>query len=254
MSSEHPDSQAPFSRGDPDVSAVLLEALDKVAAPGARDKVLSNALDLAGVDALPDEIPSLLSFVVGPLQTAADRMLGTDVAHALVSDVRPLLEMAFRMRTSAPPPASTAPPVSTLPPDGLYRAPRRQTLPYFDSADTRGFVLIVDDDIAFLRGFSRLLRIAGYDAVTAPDGHAALRLCHRLAPALVISDLEMPPPNGLALAELIAESMGEAAPPVLLLTGTSNAPRHARGVSGVLSKTIRPSELLAEIEPYLAPR
>jgi CheY-like chemotaxis protein len=131
---------------------------------------------------------------------------------------------------------------------------RRHTLPYTDvTAESRGFVLLVDDDIAFLRGFSRLLRLAGYDAVAAPDGSSALRLCHRLEPALVISDLEMPPPNGVELAASLVERMGDAAPPVILLTGSSRPPQAAGGVVAVLAKTIRPDELLGEIEPYLVP-
>jgi len=289
MSSSQPGPTVVLG-GDPDLNALVFEALDKVAAPEARDAVIELALELAGADSQPAGIESLVSFVSGPLQQAAMDSLGAAAADAFVDDVKPVLDRVVRLRNSTPPPPTTIPPSSlppshgemtalriphaprpvhmTLPPTGLFRgqdAPgvqpaedpsgaalkRRMTLPYMQAEEARGFVLLVDDDPQFLRGFSRLLRLAGYDVVAAADARAALRLCHRLHPTLVISDYEMPETDGMQLAQQIAQTMGEAAPPVLLLTGMSDPPKPPAAVLRVLLKSIRPDELLAEIEPLL---
>jgi CheY-like chemotaxis protein len=267
--------------GDPDLSALLCEAIDRVASPTARTALVTRALDMAGCATLPADVSLLLAFVGGPLQRCAHIALGEQAAVALVSDVVPLLERVRRIRASAPPASSSPPQPSEPPPAELPFAPApasgaapapsppssrtlrpsaprpaservdHGTLPYVDTSSGRAFVLVVDDDAAFLRGVSRLLRAAGHDVVSAPDGGSGLRICERLHPALVITDLDMPPPNGVELAAAIAARLGPAAPPVVLLTGTPQRPKNVPGVAQVLSKAIRPADLLAAIEPYL---
>jgi CheY-like chemotaxis protein len=263
--------------GDPDLSALLCEAIDRVASPKARTALVTRALDMAGQTALPSDVRTLLAFVDGPLQRCAQHALGEQAAHALVSDVVPLLERVQRIRSSSRPPApSTAPAASepppapvadadprhrTLPPPSLIQRPSPRppeperpdhgTLPYLEATMMHRYVLVIDDDAAFLRGLGRLLRAAGHDVVSAPDGGTGLRICERVRPALVITDLDMPPPNGVEVARAISTRLGADAPPVVLLTGAVERPPIGNGVSQVLSKAIRPADLLAAIEPYL---
>ena len=89
----------------------------------------------------------------------------------------------------------------------------RSTLPYVKAATAPAYVLLVDDDAAFLRGLSRLLRLDGHEVITAPDGGSALRICEKLRPAVVVTDYDMPAPNGADLARLIRNRLGAEAPP-----------------------------------------
>lgn len=288
--------------GDPNLNALLFEAIDRVASPHARRSIIERAMAEAGTDALPEDIAQLLQFVCGPLRSVATGTLGEEAAGALVSDVQPLLERVQKIRSSIPPvsdaPAASVPPsdstveskptwristtrktrralsgehvrtvAPTLPPARLYRdddgpastkpaAPdpprKRGTLPYVEAVTTsRRHVLLVDDDVVFLRGLSRLMRATGLEILTAPDGGSALRICARLCPALVITDLDMPAPNGFDLAAALADRHGDSAPPVVVLTGSADHPTEWPGVAKILTKMIRPDDLLAEIQPYL---
>ena len=66
----------------------------------------------------------------------------------------------------------------------------------------RTSVVIADDD-PYLRGLLRLLlRSDEYDVVgEAADGEAALELCKRLRPAVVLLDINMPSKDGLAVLD-----------------------------------------------------
>ena len=68
--------------------------------------------------------------------------------------------------------------------------------------DKRASVVIVDDD-PYLRGLLRLLlRSDEYDVVgEAADGEAALELCNRLRPAVVLLDINMPNKDGLEVLD-----------------------------------------------------
>lgn len=80
-------------------------------------------------------------------------------------------------------------------------------------------LLIVDDELSMREFLAILLEREGYEVVTAAD--AATALSHLAAAdfALVISDVQMPGLNGLALLERIKESNPETA--VLLITAFS---------------------------------
>lgn len=263
--------------GDPDLNALLFEAIDRVASRRSREALIARALAAAGASELPADIILLLQFVTGPLRRAATGALGADAAGALVSDVQPLLERVKLIRSSAPPRSSVPPPSSrkmeTLPPSGLFRETRARaksssassnrsapppsdrtkhgTLPYSEVFRAGKYVLLVDDDVSFLRGLSRLMRAAGMDVVTAPDGGTALRICEKVRPALVITDLDMPKPNGLELAAEIIARLGQLAPPIVLLTGATDVPGAKPGITKVVTKSIRPAELLEAVQEFL---
>jgi two-component system, cell cycle sensor histidine kinase and response regulator CckA len=86
---------------------------------------------------------------------------------------------------------------------GTPSAPTAQHV--LDSATKR--VLVVDDEPSVLSVTARILRDAGYVAVTAPNAREALRLLEESDPPidLVITDVVMPETDGHALGRLIAE-------------------------------------------------
>jgi len=81
--------------------------------------------------------------------------------------------------------------------------------------DTRGSVLIVDDDPILRELLSEQLRSAGYDALCEPDGAAGLRAAASANPDLVVLDVMMP---GLSGWE-VCERLRAASPvPIMMLT------------------------------------
>lgn len=85
----------------------------------------------------------------------------------------------------------------------------------------RTTVLIVDDHGKFRARARRLLESEGYDVVgEAADGAAAVEAAQRLAPDLVLLDLQLPDTSGFAVA---AELTGGERAPVVVITSTRDA-------------------------------
>jgi CheY-like chemotaxis protein len=61
-------------------------------------------------------------------------------------------------------------------------------------------ILIVEDNSDFARTLTALLQWSGHEAHAIRDGGAALHAAERLAPDVVISDIELPSMNGNSLA------------------------------------------------------
>ena len=100
-------------------------------------------------------------------------------------------------------------------------------------------ILVVDDDpmlLALLRDF---LRQYGHDVETATDGAEALRQMAACRPHLVISDIEMPGMNGLALLKAILVRYPWI--PVLMMTG---------GDPGLLSIANRNGAFACLLKPF----
>ena len=64
-------------------------------------------------------------------------------------------------------------------------------------------ILIVEDDDAIRNNVIRLLKLEGYDIVSAVNGRLGLELALQVRPDLVISDVNMPEMNGFELLEAI---------------------------------------------------
>jgi two-component system, OmpR family, KDP operon response regulator KdpE len=64
-------------------------------------------------------------------------------------------------------------------------------------------VLVVDDDPPIRESLSRELRAAGFDTITAADGHGALAAFRVNLPELILTDLAMPMTDGFALISAV---------------------------------------------------
>lgn len=80
-----------------------------------------------------------------------------------------------------------------------------------------GRILMADDEQVFAEATADLLRREGYEVETVGDAHAALEAVEASEYELVISDLEMPGNEDLALLRKLAETRGGL--PVIVLTG-----------------------------------
>ena len=79
-------------------------------------------------------------------------------------------------------------------------------------------VLLVDDEEAILRGFGRLLTVAGHAVVMAPDGVKAFAALEAGTFDVVVSDIRMPGMDGLALLRAIRGRDLDV--PVIFMTGS----------------------------------
>lgn len=109
-----------------------------------------------------------------------------------------------------------------------------------------GTVLIVDDDPGMLATLERMVARGGYDVVCMASPHLALQLSQQERPTLVLSDMDMPSMNGRELAEALRDAMGDAAPPVIILTGGDLARAESPAVAAVAPKPVS-MELLLEL-------
>lgn len=113
-------------------------------------------------------------------------------------------------------------------------------------------VLCVDNNPRRLMGSRLLLSIAGYAALPAHSGAAALRILRRRRVDLLIMDHLLP---GLAGPELTAfiKELRPKVPVVLLIEGQERPPGAER-TDQVLRKDTDPAELLAMIGRLVAKR
>jgi CheY-like chemotaxis protein len=91
--------------------------------------------------------------------------------------------------------------------------------------------LLVVDDSLMVRELQRsILERAGYQVQTANDGKEALTMLTEHPPDLVITDIEMPNVDGIALTANIRSHPRLANIPVLIVTSRTNEDDHRRGL------------------------
>jgi EAL domain-containing protein (putative c-di-GMP-specific phosphodiesterase class I) len=81
----------------------------------------------------------------------------------------------------------------------------------------RAKVLLAEDEALVARGLERVLRAEGYDVQVAADGHEAVHMLEETSFDVVITDIQMPGPNGIELLRRVRERSKEV--PVVLMTG-----------------------------------
>lgn len=113
-------------------------------------------------------------------------------------------------------------------------------------------VLIVEDDDDIRANITRLLKLEGYAIVSATNGREALERARVIRPDVVISDINMPEMDGLALVQAIRSDKSLAPVPVMLLTAlddrASMRKGMATGADDYLAKPFTRAELLEALE------
>lgn len=115
-------------------------------------------------------------------------------------------------------------------------------------------VFVVDDDVSFLRASSRLLRAAGFQVVIHNSAAEFLAMLKADMAGCVISDLQMPGMDGMALQEALRKA-GHTLP-VIFLSGHGDIPTAVqamhRGAEDFLTKHSAKADLLAAVNRALA--
>ena len=87
-------------------------------------------------------------------------------------------------------------------------------------------VLIADDSMFQRFQAAKTAREAGFDVIEARDGEECLRLAREHRPALLLLDLNMPDPGGLAVMEALAKDLPGI--PVVVVTADIQETTRAR--------------------------
>ncbi len=116
-------------------------------------------------------------------------------------------------------------------------------------------ILIVEDDPDLREALSDTLELSRYRVLTATDGRHALEMLEKHAVGLVITDVQMPNMNGLALLHEIKASQPHL--PVLLMTAygviTQAVEAMREGACNYLVKPFEVNDLLTQVARYMLP-
>jgi DNA-binding response OmpR family regulator len=114
-------------------------------------------------------------------------------------------------------------------------------------------VLVVDDDSKIVDLVSVYLERAGYQVVTASDGHEALRQVRDHHPRLVVLDVMLPGIDGLLVARQLGIDSGHV--PILMMSARGTVDDRIKGlVEGAddyLAKPFSPAEMVARVSALL---
>src|SRR3984957_5878567 len=112
------------------------------------------------------------------------------------------------------------------------------------AGQSRGRVLVVDDEEALLRLIGRMLTTAGYEVSTASDGGRAAELLTGMTFDAILSDIDMPKMNGIQLLQTVRQR--DLAAPVVLMTGNPDVKTAVQAVAhGALQYLIKPVNMEA---------
>ena len=116
--------------------------------------------------------------------------------------------------------------------------------------ESKGKILLVDDDPGLLRLLSIRLRAEDYEVEAVESAHKALGVLHRFRPDLVITDLKMDKMDGIGLLkELQTKSPGLR---VVIITAHGTIPDAVTatqsGAFGFLTKPVDKDELMETVE------
>ena len=116
-------------------------------------------------------------------------------------------------------------------------------------------ILVVDDDPVNLKLVFAVLKQAGYDVFTAPNGPEALSRVDEILPELIVADVEMPGMNGYELTRQLRQKASTAQLPIMILTSHDTVQEKIKGFEAgaddYMTKPFEPAELQARIRVLL---
>lgn len=119
-------------------------------------------------------------------------------------------------------------------------------------------ILAVDDSASIRQMVSFTLKAAGHVVTDAADGKQALECAKKQQFDLVLTDVNMPVMDGLALTRELRQLSSYRFTPILVLTTEAGVDKkqagRAAGATGWLVKPFNPDQLLATAKKVLGPR
>ena len=116
-------------------------------------------------------------------------------------------------------------------------------------------VLVVDDSVTIRQMVSYTLKEAGFGVLEASDGQDALERLDHARVDLIVTDLNMPRVDGIALIRRLRSRPASKYTPVLMLTTESQESKRQEGrtagATAWIVKPFHPDKLLAVIGKVL---
>lgn len=116
-------------------------------------------------------------------------------------------------------------------------------------------VLIVDDTAANVELLDSLLRVEGFETLTAVDGNSAREIAEREKPDLILLDVVMPGENGFETCAKLKSDPDTVDIPIIFLSALDDVKSKVNGfkVGGVdfVSKPVHGEEVLARVRVHL---
>ncbi len=123
------------------------------------------------------------------------------------------------------------------------------------AVEVKPVVLVVDDDPILLSSVADILRVGGYDMLTAANGLEALTVMHRQTPDLILADVMMPEMDGFAFYQAVRDNPEWAPIPFIFLSALGEQSDVRRGYTlgadHYLVKPFEPEDLLIAVESRL---
>ncbi len=116
-------------------------------------------------------------------------------------------------------------------------------------------ILVVDDEPDLADTTKTLLKMNGYDAMTAGTGEECLSKAEKERPDLILLDVLLPGMSGLEVSRRLKNNKSTKDIPIIIVTalvGEDTAEKsRERGAKYFISKPFDPEELLAKIKSIL---
>jgi two-component system chemotaxis response regulator CheY len=116
-------------------------------------------------------------------------------------------------------------------------------------------ILVVDDSVTVRQMVGLTLRKAGFEVIEGADGEEGLQQLQRERVVLIITDLNMPIMDGIALVKAIRQLPTHRFTPILVLTSQTQESMkqeaRAAGATGWIGKPFNPENLLKVIARVL---
>jgi DNA-binding response OmpR family regulator len=120
--------------------------------------------------------------------------------------------------------------------------------------ESKGTVLVVDDEPTIVEVVGRYLERAGFDVQRAMDGPEALRKADLHRPDLVVLDLMLPGLDGIEVMRRLHERPGKRVAVILLTARGEESDRLVglrHGADDYVVKPFSPAELVARVEAVM---
>lgn len=116
-------------------------------------------------------------------------------------------------------------------------------------------ILVIDDEVGFVKAITDCLKFYGYDVIAAYDGLEGLEEVRSRKPDLIILDLMLPKLDGLVLCGLLKKDTRYAGIPVIMFTGRMSEEDMLTGkkvgADAYMTKPQEPARLLEKIKELL---
>jgi len=114
-------------------------------------------------------------------------------------------------------------------------------------------ILLIDDEPSLQMTVGDLLRMEGYQVMSATSGDEALQFLRATPPDLIILDISMPGMSGLTLLKKLSDADGKPRYPILVFTARANMEPffNTMSVEGFLTKASDPARLITEVKRIL---